>query len=82
MPIYYDNQIAIFFTMNPTFCEQSKYIKIDCHYIQDKVLTEVISTPHATSSNQLVDIFTKSLIGMPYDIMCTDLDAQVEFGTI
>ncbi|CAA7393755.1 unnamed protein product [Spirodela intermedia] len=33
MPVYCDNQATIFIIVNLTFHEQTKYIKIDCHYI-------------------------------------------------
>ncbi|CAA7403658.1 unnamed protein product [Spirodela intermedia] len=74
MRMYCDNQVVIFIVDNPTFNEHMKYIKINYHYIQDKVMFEFISTPHLASSHQLVNVFTKSLTGISYDITCTKLD--------
>ena len=46
MPMYCDNQAAIFIFGNLAFHERTKHIEIDCHFIRDKVLMGVISTPH------------------------------------
>ena len=73
MPMHCDNQEAIFIARNLTFHERTKHIEIDCHFIHDKVLMGVISTPHVSSSDQLTDIFTKSIIGVSYDCLGSKL---------
>ena len=45
MPMHCDNQAAIFIVRNLIFHERTKHIEIDCHFIRDKVLMGVISTP-------------------------------------
>ena len=73
MPMHCDNQSAIFIAGNLTFHERTKHIEINCHFIREKVLMRVISTPHVSLSNQLADIFTKSIIGVSYDCLGSKL---------
>ena len=47
MPMHCDNQASIFIAGNIGFHKRTKHIEIDCHFIRDKVLMEVIFTPHA-----------------------------------
>ena len=73
MPIHYDNQVDIFITSNFIIYKHIKHIEIDCYYIQDGAIFGVISTPHVTLSHELVDVFTKSLTRISYDVTCTKL---------
>ena len=67
MPIYCDNQAAIFLANNLTFHECTKHIKIDYHAIRHWVLDGFITTPYVGSSDQLMDILTKGLNKASYD---------------
>ena len=66
MPMPCDNHAAIFISRNLAFHKRTMHIEIECHFICDKVLMGVISTPHVSSLDQLADIFTKSIIGVSY----------------
>ena len=67
MPMYCDNQAAIFIANNPTFHLRIMHIQIACHVIRHRILEGLICTSYVASSDQLADIFTKGLMASSYD---------------
>lgn len=50
-------------------------IEVDCHFIRDKILSNIIKTSWVNSNNQLDGIFTKPLQGPQINYKCDKLYA-------
>lgn len=57
----YDNKEDVYFANNQVYQEKTKYIEIDCHFIQKKIENKEITTPFVRSHDLLADILLNQL---------------------
>jgi hypothetical protein len=57
--LWCDNLGATYLTVNPVFHAQTKQIEIDFHFVRERVAEGALQVKFISSSDQLVDVFTK-----------------------
>jgi len=59
--LYYDNISALHMTINPVFHACNKHIELDYHFVRERVALGHLITQHISTTEQVVDLFTKSM---------------------
>ena len=61
MSLVCDYQAVLHIASNLVFHKRTKYIEVDYHFIREKIALGCMTISFVNSSDQLTDIFTKSL---------------------
>ncbi|KAH9750239.1 protein kinase domain-containing protein [Citrus sinensis] len=62
MTVYCDNQSALYIAENPVYHERTKHIELDCHFVRERVQSNLLLPLHIPTSMQIADVFTKHLL--------------------
>ena len=74
--VWCDNLSSIILASNPVFHARTKHIEVDYHYVCKQVMARKIHVHHITSTDQLADIFTKSLSVSRHQTLTSKLMVQ------
>jgi hypothetical protein len=64
-----DNLSAMSLASNPIFHARTKHIKIDYHFIREKVVNKDVVVRYINTCNQVADIFTKGHTADQFSIL-------------
>lgn len=56
-----DNVFALTIAFNPVFHTRTKHVEVDYHLVHEKVLCHDLQVEYIATSDQLADVFAKSL---------------------
>lgn len=77
--LYCGNRVAIYITHNPVQHYRIKHVKIDRHFIKEKVRAGIICTSYVKAGEQLADILTKAVSSSTFHAILSKLGLQDMF---
>jgi hypothetical protein len=72
--LWCDNLGATYMTANPRFHGRTKQIKVDFHFVHERVAQQLLDVRFISSADQVADGFTKSIPASKLDIFCCNLN--------
>uniref|UniRef100_A0A2N9G004 Reverse transcriptase Ty1/copia-type domain-containing protein n=1 Tax=Fagus sylvatica TaxID=28930 RepID=A0A2N9G004_FAGSY len=82
-PILWCNIVsALAIASNPVFHARTKHIEVDFHFIRERVLRKDLVVKFVSTTDQLADIFTKSLPTQRFIDLCRNLTVSLNHHSI
>ncbi|XP_019157962.1 PREDICTED: uncharacterized protein LOC109154683 [Ipomoea nil] len=69
LKLWCDNLGATYLCVNPIFHARTKHVEIDYHFVRDGIAKGEIQVNFISTKDQLVDIFTKALVGLRFSFL-------------
>ena len=64
-----DNQSAVKLAHNPIYHAKSKHIELHYHFVREKIESKEIELIYCNTSDNFVDIFTKSVGKIHFEVL-------------
>lgn len=71
-----DNICATYLSANPIFHSRTKHIKVDFHFVWDKVTKKEIQVHHISIKDQIADLLTKAVSKQHHHLLWDHLSIQ------
>jgi hypothetical protein len=79
IPLHFNNTNAISLSKNPVLHLKSKHILIKYHFLKEQVTNRIVQVNYIPSTEQIVNIFTKSLAVTPFGYLRHKLGVITSF---
>jgi len=61
MKVYNGNKIAISIVHNPVLHDRTKHVKVNKHFIKEKIDSGMICMPYIPTTEKVIDVLVKGL---------------------